>query len=303
MHKMIVHKNNFERIGNTPLVQINMTDFTKDKCFVKLEGQNPTGSIKDRTALGIIKKEINEGRLVKGKTILDASSGSYACSLSYFGKMLGYRVKVVTGSKLTVEKKRFIEYFGAELISFGDFTIEGNIFCKQKILKKNRTKYCFLDQLHNWTNPEIHYETTGPEILKAIPDVNAIVFSLGSGGTLGGISKYIKKHKPDTKLIGVTAASKTKIPGTGAFSDGDYKTPFIQELFESNRLDLVPEIQMKDALKGVEYLKNQGFYVGIQTGAVYHGMKSALDNGLISGKIVMISGDSGWKNADSLIVP
>lgn len=293
-------ENNIERLGNTPTVRIQ-NDFNK-KCefFMKLEGENPTGSIKDRTALGIIKNEISEGRLYKGKTIIDASSGSYGCAISYFGRILGYPVKVVSGSKLTDDKKNFINYFGAELVLKGDFTIQGNQYCRE-LYENELDKYCFLDQLHNWKNPEIHFNTTGPEILNTIPDISAVVFSLGSGGTLNGVTKYIKSIKPDVKFIGVTAASGTKIPGTGAFVDGDYVTPFIQEMYDLKNIDYTAEIDINTALNGVKYLVNQGFYVGIQTGAVFEGMLKGVAELGVSGKVLMISGDAGWKNMDKLI--
>lgn len=295
-----VYNNNLDRIGNTPIIKIERKISKNLELFMKLEGENPTGSIKDRTALGIIKNEIAQGNLIKGKTILDASSGSYACAVSYIGKILGFPVKVVSGSKLTNDKKNFIEYFGAELISHGDFTIEGNEYCRA-IYKNNPDQYCFLDQLHNWNNPEIHFQTTGPEIIKAIPDVSAIVFSLGSGGTLNGVAKFIKNFNPSIKIIAVTAASGTKIPGTGSFVDGDYVTPFIKELNDLKYLDYIAEIHLDLAIEGVKYLRDQGFYVGIQTGAVYQGMIESLNFQKTTGKILMISGDSGWKNSDKLI--
>lgn len=291
---------NLDRLGNTPIVKIEYESYKDGELFMKLEGENPTGSIKDRPALSIIRHEISVGRLHKGKTIIDASSGSYGCAISYFGKILGYPVKVISGSKLTEDKKNFIEYFGAELILKGNYTIEGNIYCKE-LYEKEPDKYCFLDQLHNWKNPESHFNTTGPEILSSIPDLEAVVFSLGSGGTLNGIAKYIKSIKPNIKFIGVTAASGTKIPGTGSFVDGDYITPFIKEIHDLRLMDYTAEIDMNSALEGVKYLRNQGFFVGVQTGAVFEGMMRGISKLKISGKVLMISGDAGWKNMDKLI--
>lgn len=288
------------KIGNTPIVKVSNKERADLELFMKLEGENPTGSIKDRTALGIINNEIKEGRLIKGKTILDASSGSYACSLSYFGQILGFPVKVISGSKLTEDKRKFINYFGADLSQVGDFTIEGNHYCRE-LIESDKNKYCFLDQLHNWVNPETHYTTTGPEILKSIPDVDAIAFSLGSGGTLSGIAKFLREKKSNIKLIAITSSSGTKIPGTGSFVDGDYVTPFIKELHDLKSLDYLAEIDLSMAFEGVRVLKKQGFYVGIQTGAVFQGTMKAISEMGITGKILMISGDSGWKNSDKLL--
>lgn len=286
--------------GNTPLVKIR-TDLDGDcTCYVKLEGSNPTGSVKDRAALALIRAGIASGQLKSGMHILDASSGSFACSLSYFGHILGYPVTVVTGSKLTLDKKAFIEYFGAALISHGDFTIQGNAYCREVLMAEAPGKYCFLDQLHNPGNPMAHFTQTGPEIFEAVPDVAAIVFSLGSGGTLNGISRYIRESGKATKVIAVTSAAGTKIPGTGSFVDGDYITPFIAEMQRENRIDYTAEVNLAQAGESVIRLRRQGIFAGIQTGAVFHGMQDGIRALGIKGKVVMISGDAGWKNMDKL---
>ena len=296
-----VYQNVLDQVGNTPMVKLNQEFSNEVTCYVKLEGANPTGSVKDRPALALIQGEIKKGNLVKGKRILDASSGSFACAISYFGRILGFPVTVVTGSKLTEDKKHFIKYFGAELISHGNFTVDGNRYCREVLLEKDPDRYCFLDQLHNWNNPKAHYQSTAPEILRDMEDVSAIVFSLGSGGTLNGIVKYFQENKPEVKIIGVCAASKTKIPGTGSFVDGDYITPFIQEVFDKDALDYIAEVQIEKAIDGVQILRNNGFFVGIQTGGVYAGMEEAVKALGVKGKVVMISGDAGWKNMDKLM--
>jgi cysteine synthase len=291
----MLYNNLFNLVGNTPIVRFKYDQINNRELFIKLEGYNPTGSVKDRPALSIINSKLNSGELSSGKIILDASSGSYACSIAMFGYILGYKVKVITGSKITKSKIEFLKYFKAENINFGEFTIEGNKYCKDILVKKNPDKYCFLDQLHNWENPKVHYETTGPEIFKDLPSVKAVAFSLGSGGTLNGISRYIKENKLDVKIIAVTANSGTKIPGTGAFIDGDYKTPFIKEAFKKGWFDYIPEVSFEQAYKKTEELNKFGFYVGIQTGAVYQGLIDAINKLDISGKLLIISGDSAWK--------
>lgn len=296
----MVYENFFEAVGNTPVIK-SRTDFEMPfEVYIKLEGYNPTGSVKDRAALNIISDKIETGELTQGKTILDASSGSFACSIAYFGRILGFPVTVVTGSKMTKEKEDYVKYYGAKLIYHGNFTYEGNRYCLDLIKSDNAVEYCFLDQLHNWKNPEIHYKTTGPELLNQQEDIKAIAFSIGSGGTLYGVSKYVKENKPDVKIIAVVAASGTKIPGTGAFLDGDYKTPFIIDLFERSYIDHTEIVNIDEAVKSTKELRDQGFFVGLQTGAVYHGAVNAAKKMSITGKILVISGDSGWKNMGKL---
>ena len=158
-----------------------------------------------------------------------------------------------------------------------------------------------MDQLHNWVNPDAHYLTTGPEIIRDLPSVKAIVFSLGSGGTLNGVSRFVKAANKDISIIAVTASAGVKIPGTGAFIDGDYVTPFIQQSFDDEVFDYIAEVSYKSAVDGMRYLSKQGFYVGIQTGAVYQGMLDAVDALGIKGDVLMISGDAAWKNMDKII--
>jgi len=290
-------------VGNTPIVK-----FTPDfdlghniEIYIKLEGYNPTGSVKDRAALTLILDKIDSGELCQGKRILDASSGSFACSIAFFGKILNFPVTVVTGGKMTNDKIAFIEYFGSERISHGNFTIEGNRFCSEILCADKPDLYCFLDQLHNWKNPEIHFKTTGPEIFKDIPDLDAVAFSLGSGGTMHGVCRYIKENRLQTKVIAVTAASGTKIPGTGAFVDGDYVTPFIADSRDKGYFDYTAVVNLNQSIERVKELRKQGFYVGVQTGAVYQGMIDAIKELKIKGKVLVISGDAGWKNMDKLL--
>jgi len=297
----MIYQNYLDMVGNTPIVRFESSKKDNIDFFIKLEGYNPTGSVKDRAAKALILEKIEKGELVSGKTILDASSGSFATSIALLGKILDFPVTVTTGGKMTKDKIAFLEYFGAHIIPHGNFTIEGNEYCRNVLVPNNPEKFCFLDQLHNWRNSEAHYQTTGPEILSDIPDVSAIAFSLGSGGTLHGISRYIKEKKPDTKIIAVTAGHGTKIPGTGAFVDGDYVTPFIADSRKKKYFDFTAVVGLDEAIRRVKELRKKGFYVGIQTGAVYQGMLNAINELQIEGKVLVVSGDSGWKNMDKLI--
>lgn len=223
-----------------------------------------------------------------------------ACALAYFGAILGYPVTVVCSSKLTNDKAQFIRYFGAKLIAIGDFTIEGNAHCSEKIIPEAPEQYAFLDQLRNWDNPRAHYETTGREILTDFPDVQAVVGSLGSGGTMNGIARYIKEHRPATSIVTVEAGRGTKIPGTGAFSDGDFVTPFIEQLWSGGFVDSRRQINLDQAETRTRELAAQGFFCGVQTGGVVQAaVREAIESDL-SGDIVAISGDAGWKNMDKL---
>ena len=288
-------------VGNTPCVQYKANDLKSDvKLWVKLEGYNPSGSLKDRACLSNINGAIKDGSLSYGKTILDASSGNMACSIAYFGAVFGFPVEVVCSSKLTKDKEDFIKYYGGKLINHGDFTLEGNKYCRDNIYYGFEDVYCFLDQLHNWNNPMGSYKTMGPEIYSDFPNLTALVASLGSGGTLFGTAKYIKENKPDTLIVSTEASSGSIIPGTGGFDDGDYTTPFIEKGFDNGLFDERVKVNYLQAVNRAKDLSQAGFFVGHQTGGVVEAAISIINKYNLSGDIVAVSGDTGWKNMEHL---
>ncbi|MBK9195488.1 MAG: pyridoxal-phosphate dependent enzyme [Flavobacteriales bacterium] len=293
-----IHETMLDLVGNTPMVRFRTDEVPDVRILVKLESFNPTGSIKDRACLYLIRNAIRTGRLVPGKTILDASSGNMACALAYFGRILGYPVHVICNTKLTEDKRGFIRYFGAGLEVFGDITVEGNRKCKE--LADADDTYCFMDQLHDRSNPQASYETLGPEILKDLPRVSAVAGSMGSGGSMCGLARYMKEHSPATMIITSQAASGTKIPGTGAFVDGDYVTPFIEELRNTPLYDDTFLVEMASAQRYTRLMADQGIFVGFQGGGVMDAAIRAIKNHGTKGDVVVVIGDSGWKNMDKL---
>jgi cysteine synthase len=289
-------------VGNTPLLRFKFKELPETNIYIKMESLNPTGSIKDRACLSNIMGAIEEGQLLQGKTILDASSGNMACSLAFYGKMMGYKVKVICNNKLTADKKQFIEYFGAELDVYGDITYEGNRRCAELAqTEEGKSTYCFLDQLHNQNNPKAAFETLGPEILSELPDVQAVVGSMGSGGSMCGVARFFKKNKPSVKIFTSQAAKGTKIPGTGAFVEGEYVTPFIKEMIEQKLYDDTFLINLEQAKQRTFQLKEQGIFAGFQAGGVLEATINAIIKYNISGNVVAIIGDSGWKNMEKLM--
>lgn len=289
----------FDLVGDTPYLRIDVGQAHRARIFVKLEGLNPTGSIKDRACLYLIRAAQEAGELVAGKTLLDASSGNMACAIAYFGRLLGSPVKVVSSSKLTDSKRGFIEYYGAEVELVGDFTIEGNRYCR-RLEQEEPERYCFLDQLHSWENPRAYYETLGPEIAGSFPGLAAVVGSLGSGGSLSGAGRYLKERCGGVRVVAVQAAPGTRLPGTGAFDDGDYVTPFIARAFDDGLFDHVVKIDYADAVRRTEQLRDRGAFCGLQTGGVLHAALAAVQKLELEGDVVILSGDSGWKNLDKL---
>jgi cysteine synthase len=289
-----------QAVGPTPHLRVRAPEAPDVRFFVKLEGFNPTGSVKDRGGLGMIREAQEAGTLAPGATLLDASSGNMACALAYFGRLLGHPVRVVVSSKLTEDKRSFLRFYGADIVQVGDFTIEGNEWCRE-LVDREGERYHFFDQLHNWANPRAHYQSTGPEILADFPEVEMVVGSLGSGGTMYGTADFLKEQRPATRIVTVESAPGTKLPGTGSFTDGDYVTPFIRRGRDEGRFDHAVRITFDDAARRTLQLRDQGVFCGLQTGGVFHAAIQAARELGVRGDVVFISGDSGWKNVDKLL--
>lgn len=283
-------------VGNTPIVYFG--HHKGSHIYIKLEGYNPTGSLKDRSAVAILKDFKDKGELV-GRTIIDASSGSFGCAIAYFGKLMQAPVIVVSNAKLTSMNKTFIEMTGAELILHGAVTKESNDYVKN-LVSENPEKYAFCDQLNNWSSPKAHYEGTGPEILRDMPDVDAVVASMGSGATLWGVGKYLKENKPGITICASVAKPGTTIAGTFK-EDKDYISPFISDIREKGYVDHYSAISAEEAFENARKIfREKGFFVGPQTGGVYQAAINLIEEGKISGNIVLVSGDTGWKNLEKL---
>jgi cysteine synthase len=302
-HSMPLSEHYFEAlasmVGNTPLLRIPSPADSHARLLVKLEGYNPTGSVKDRACVAMLKAVKEDPRWDWSKTLLDASSGNMGCSIAYFGKAMGVNVRIVSSRKLTAEKRRFIEYFGASVETIGDFTIEGNQYCRE-LAESDPEQWYFLDQLHNSENPMAHIRSTGPEILSEVPRITAVIGSIGSGGTLLGVGSYLKQMNNQIQIFAVEAASGTRLPGTAALVDGDYRTPFIEQGFKDNIFDLSIQVSEAEAVDMARLLTQVGVFGGLQTCAVIAAAWRIIESHKLRGDVVVISGDTGWKNMDSL---
>lgn len=287
-------------VGNTPLLSVPSPAASHARLLVKLEGYNPTGSVKDRACVAMLRAMKQDPSWDGSKTLIDASSGNMGCSIAYFGTAMGVSVRIVSSRKLTAEKRRFMEYLGATVDVVGDFTIEGNRYCND-LAVSDPGRWHFLDQLHNSENPAAHFRGTGPEILSKVPEVTAVIGSIGSGGTLLGTGRYLKQANDKIKIFAVEAAAGTRLPGTAALADGDYRTPFIEEGFKCNIFDLSIQVSEAEALDTARLLAATGVFGGLQTYAVIAAAWRLIESYQLRGDVVVISGDTGWKNMDSLM--
>jgi len=280
-----------ELIGHTPLVGIHELSPNKNvKIYLKLEGQNPAGSVKDRVALSLINDAEEKGLLKPGSTIVEPTSGNTGIGMALVAKLRGYNLVTVVAENVTQERIDLLKSFGAK-IEFSPAELGSNgAIEKAKKLAQENPDWVFLYQYGNEANPHAHEVGTGPEILNDCPEVDVFVAGLGTSGTLMGISRYLKKHKPDVSIVAVEPPSGELVSGLRSLDDG-----FIPEIFDAELIDR--KIMVKNEQSVVwtrELLEKCGVFVGVSTGAVVYGAIKAAES-MQSGTIVALSPDAGWK--------
>ena len=279
-------------IGNTPVVQLqNMSPKEEVRIFAKLEGQNPTGSVKDRIALKMIEKAELDGEISSNRTILEPTSGNTGISLAMIGRMKGYKVAVVMPENVSVERSQLLEAYGAEIIySDGSRGTNGAIEVAHGVIEKNPHDYLMLYQYGNSGNPDAHYETTGQEIVEALPEVDMFVAGLGTGGTLMGVGRRLKEHNPQTKVVAVAPEPEDFISGLRDLEEG-----FIPPILDISLLDSRMLVSSFEAFRvAKELLHQEGIFTGISSGSVVYGAIRQAER-MDHGTIVCLLADGGWK--------
>jgi cysteine synthase B len=281
-----------DAIGNTPLVQLpNLSPSEDMRFFAKLEGQNPTGSVKDRIAKYMLEDAERKGELTPGRVILEATSGNTGIALAFIGRLKGYRVKVVMPDNVSEERAQLLKAFGAEVVySDGRNGTNGAIAKAQEMMRADPDAYYMPYQFGNVANPRAHYETTGPEILRDLPEVDVFVAGLGTGGTLTGAGRYLKERKPEVKVIATVPHPGDLVQGLRSLEDG-----FIPEVFDESILDGKIVVTSRTAFAAAKELtQKEGIFAGISSGAVLRTAQRAARR-LERGNVVLLLADGGWK--------
>ena len=226
----MIYPDILETIGNTPLVELRYVSPNPDvRIFAKLEGQNPGGSVKDRIAYYMIKAAEESRELTPERIILEATSGNTGIALAMVGVVRGYKVRVVMPDNLSEERTGLLQAFGADVIySDGAKGTNGAIAVAQKMLEDDPVHYMPW-QFGNPNNPRAHYETTGPEIIRDLPDLDVFVAGLGTGGTLTGVGRRLKEHNPDIKIIAAAPHPGDMVQGLRSLEDG-----FVPEVLDES---------------------------------------------------------------------
>ena len=278
---MIKSKNITDQIGNTPLVEVtNILQKTGVRLFLKLEGNNPGGSVKDRAAFNMINEALLRGDIKKGDTLIEATSGNTGIALASVSRLLGLKMILVMPENSTIERVKTMRAYGAEVILTSvDIGIEG---ARDFALAQQKEKgYHILNQFENPDNWKAHYKTTGPEIWK---DTNGkithFVSAMGTTGTIMGVSTYLKEQNKNIKIIGVQPTDGSKIPGIRK-----WPKKYLPKIFDKSKVDQVIEVSETEAKNMSKILaKEEGVFAGMSSGgAVSSALKLAntLDEGII----------------------
>ncbi len=279
-----------EAIGFTPLVEIpRMSPRPDVHIYAKLEGHNPTGSVKDRIARSMIEDAERTGSLTTDKIILKSSSGNTGIALAMIGRRKGYRVTIVMPDNLTIERRQLLDLFGAEVIdSPGSAGSNGAVKVAQDLARD--PKYYLINQYANLSNPRAHYETTAPEILSVLPQVDVFVAGLGTGGTLMGVGDRLREHNPHVRIIAAEPMPGEQVQGLRSLEDG-YTPPII----DVNKLDGKILVRNRDAVAATRALaEREGIFAGVSSGAAVHTAARIADT-MNNGNIVVLLADGGWK--------
>lgn len=281
-------------IGNTPLVELpSFSPREGVRIWAKLEGANPSGSVKDRIALAMLEDAEERGNLYPGteRVILEPTSGNTGIALAMLARRRGYRFKAVLPENVSLERRQLLQLYGAELeFTPADLGSNGSIRRARELVDEWPGRYFMPYQYGNHANPAAHYATTAPEILRDLPEVTHFVAGLGTGGTLTGTGRRLKEEKPSIQVIAAEPNPGDSVQGLRSLEEG-----FIPPVLDPSVLDRKIMVASDDAVLMTQRLASQeGVFAGLSSGAVLHAALRVA-RGLDRGEIVCLFADGGWK--------
>ena len=291
---MAVFGSILDLIGNTPMLDISsLSPNPRARILVKLEGQNPGGSVKDRAAKSMIEEAEKDGSLRPGQVILESSSGNTGIGLAMIARVKGYPFKVVLPDNVSVERRQGLEVWGAEIIPSDAAGGSNGAMRKAQELASANPEWWFPFQYGNLANPKAHYEGTGPEIWRDCPEVTHFVAGLGTSGTLMGVGRFLKERNPAVQVWAVEPPAGEMVDGLKSLDEG-----FVPPVFELSHgydlLDRKKVIGPEESIIWTRRLIDVGVFAGISTGAALAAaIKCAAE--IDEGVIVTIAADGGWK--------
>ena len=282
-------------VGNTPLIGLpRLSPAPNVRLWAKMEDRNPTGSIKDRTALSMIDAAERDGLLKPGATIMEPTSGNTGISLAMAAKVRGYKLICVMPENTSPERRQLLEMWGAEIISSPAAGGSNEAVRVAKEIAAKNPDYVFLYQYGNPANTAAHYNGTGPEIFKDLPTITHFVAGLGTTGTLMGAGRYLREQNPDVQIIAAEPRYGELVYGLRNIDEG-----FVPELYDASILTRRFSVGAEDSVKRVrELLEVEGIFAGISTGAILHAAIAMGKEAIAANRdadIAFIVCDAGWK--------
>jgi cysteine synthase B len=282
-------------LGDTPLVGLpHLSPAPNVRLWAKLEDRNPTGSIKDRPALAMIEAAETDGRLRPGATILEPTSGNTGISLAMAAKLKGYQLVCVMPENTSIERRQLLTAYGAEIISSPAAGGSNQAVAMAKQLAAEHPDWVMLYQYGNPANADAHYRGTGPELLRDLPTLTHFVAGLGTTGTLVGVGRFLREHKPDVQIIAAEPRYGELVYGLRNLDEG-----FVPELYDPDVLTSRFSVGSRDALRRTrQLLETEGIFAGISTGAILHAALSVAEKAAGTGEsadVAFIVADAGWK--------
>jgi len=284
-----------EAVGDTPLVGLPTLSPSDDvRLWAKLEDRNPTGSVKDRAAIWMIRAAERDGRLRPGATILEPTSGNTGISLAMVAQLHGYELICVMPENTSIERRQLLEMYGAKII-FSPATGGSNqAVAMAKELAEEHPDWVMLYQYGNPANAMAHYETTGPEILRDMPTITHFVAGLGTTGTLMGTGRFLREHVPGVQIVAAEPRYGELVYGLRNVEEG-----FVPELYDPSVLTSRYSVGAKDAVRRTRQLvETEGIFAGISTGAILHAALGVAEKAAGAGQqadVVLLVADGGWK--------
>ena len=289
----MIYNNVIDMIGNTPMIRINNMHTNKNvEIFAKLEGQNPSGSIKDRIALAMISQAEKEGTLTNNKIIIEPTSGNTGIALAMIGIVKGYCVHIVMSEAVSIERQKMIEGFGAKIIlTDSEKGTDGAIIRAHEIVNKNPQKYFMPNQFSNEYNKLAHYKTTAQEMWDQVDNnIDYFVSSLGTSGTIMGVGMGLKEHDKNIQIVEAHPVKSHYIQGLKNMNEA-----IVPEIYDKDAIDKSINIESEEAFAVArDIMKKEGISVGMSSGAAMHAALGVAQN-IKKGRIVVIFPDRGEK--------
>lgn len=292
---MVRYNSLIDSVGHTPLIGLpNISPSAEVRLWAKLEDRNPTGSIKDRAALSMINQAEADGLLTPGCTILEPTSGNTGISLAMVARQRGYRLVCVMPENTSIERRQLLTMWGAEIISSPAAGGSNEAVRMAKSIAAENPSWVMLYQYGNPANADAHYRGTAPEIHADLPEITHFVGGLGTTGTLMGMSRYFREHKPEVRIVAAEPRYGELVYGLRNLDEG-----FVPELYDASLIDSRFSVGPRDAVKRVrELIDHEGLFAGISTGAILHAAIAQANKAAKAGEsadICFVIADGGWK--------